>query len=184
MTSYVSTRGSETASVREAGRQGMSPRGGLYVPTQIPTFDWPPPEGSVAEWLAPSLFPSLEPDVARRIAQDACDFPFPLVQIDDSSFILELFHGPTFAFKDSGLQLVGNMFEEQIALTGESINVLGATSGDTGSAAIHGLSNKKGARVFILYPEGRISDIQERQMTCTGAENIFPKDLKVSGHYI
>ena len=89
MTSYVSTRGSETASLREAVLQGMSPRGGLYVPTQIPTFDWPPPEGSVAEWLAPSLFPSLEPDVARRIAQDACDFPFPLVQIDIPSHVIQ-----------------------------------------------------------------------------------------------
>jgi threonine synthase len=66
------------------------------------------------------------------------------------------------------------MFEDQIDRTGKSINVLGATSGDTGSAAIHGLANKEGARVFILYPEGKISNILERQMTCTGADNIFP----------
>ena len=88
--------------------------------------------------------------------------------------VLELFHGPTLAFKDFGLQLVGNLFEEQIARTNRPINVLGATSGDTGSAAIHGLANKQGANVFILYPEGRISPLQERQMTCTGADNIFP----------
>ena len=66
------------------------------------------------------------------------------------------------------------MFEEQIARTGKAINVLGATSGDTGSAAIHGLADKEGARVFVLYPDGRISDIQQRQMTCTGSGNIFP----------
>jgi threonine synthase len=92
--------------------------------------------------------------------------------------VLELFHGPSLSFKDFGLQLIGNLFEEQIERTGIPINVLGATSGDTGSAAIHGLAGKKGVNVFILYPEGRISDLQERQMTCTGADNIFPIPIK------
>ena len=76
--------------------------------------------------------------------------------------------------------MLGNLFEEQIQRTGETINVLGATSGDTGSAAIAGLAGKKGVNAFVLYPEGRISELQERQMTCTGAENIFPIPIKGS----
>ena len=99
----------------------------------------------------------------------------------DKLSVLELFHGPTLAFKDFGLQLVGNLFEDQIARSGEPIKVLGATSGDTGSAAIHGLANKSGAKVFILYPDGRISPLQERQMTCTGADNIFP--IAITGSF-
>jgi len=102
----------------------------------------------------------------------------PLQQLADNLFVLELFHGPSLSFKDFGLQLIGSLFEEQIERTGKTINVLGATSGDTGAAAIHGLMGKKGANVFILYPEGRISELQERQMTCTGAANIFPIPIK------
>ncbi|MEM9480737.1 MAG: threonine synthase, partial [Verrucomicrobiota bacterium] len=91
-----------------------------------------------------------------------------------------LFHGPTLAFKDFGLQIVGSLFADQIKRTGKPINVLGATSGDTGSAAIHGLANQPGVNAFILYPKGRISPLQERQMTCTGATNIFPISIEGS----
>jgi threonine synthase len=98
----------------------------------------------------------------------------PLVQLAENLYLLELFHGPTLSFKDFGLQLIGNLFEHQIRHTGEPINVLGATSGDTGSAAIHGLAKKNGVNVFILYPKGRIAELQERQMTCTAAKNIYP----------
>jgi threonine synthase len=168
VTSYVSTRGSETASLREAVLQGMSPRGGLYVPTQIPTFDWPPPEGSVAEWLAPSLFPSLEPDVARRIAQDACDFPFPLVQIDDSSFILELFHGPTHAFKDVGARFMADLVSLFATGSGNEITVLVATSGDTGGAVANAFFGRRGTRVVAVFPLRGVSETQRRQMTTLG----------------
>jgi threonine synthase len=87
---------------------------------------------------------------------------------------LELFHGPTLAFKDFALQLLGNFYELQIAREGKPLCVLGATSGDTGAAAISGLLGKKGVTVFILYPKGKVSPLQEMQMTCTGAENVFP----------
>ena len=145
MSRYVSTRGSDTASLREAVLQGMSPQGGLYVPTQIPIIDWPPPEGPVAEWIAPSLFPSLESDVARRIARDACDFPFPLVRLDDSSFILELFHGPTHAFKDVGARFMANLVS-LFATGGGAITVLVATSGDTGGAVANAFFGRGGTR--------------------------------------
>ncbi|HTQ29619.1 MAG TPA: threonine synthase, partial [Opitutaceae bacterium] len=97
----------------------------------------------------------------------------PLRKLDERTYVLELFHGPTLAVKDFALQLLGNLYERQCAARHESINVLGATSGDTGAAAIHGLLGKPGTAIFILYPEGRVSPLQERQMACTGAANVF-----------
>ncbi len=97
----------------------------------------------------------------------------PLVNLEERLYLLELFHGPTLAFKDFALQLLGNLYEAQIQRTGRPINVLGATSGDTGAAAIHGLLGKEGVKIFILYPTGGVSALQERQMTCTQADNVF-----------
>ena len=190
---FLSTRGIATPlEFADAFAAGLAPDGGLYVPEELPNIETLIGDSELGyPELAADFFKLFDHDhSSEKIDQlveksySTFDNPHnaaPLVQIGKNTFVLELFHGPTFAFKDFGLQLVGNMFEEQIALTGESINVLGATSGDTGSAAIHGLSNKKGARVFILYPEGRISEIQERQMTCTGAENIFP--IAINGSF-
>jgi len=96
----------------------------------------------------------------------------PLRQLAPDLFVLELFHGPTLAFKDFALQVLGNLYEHQCRARRETINVLGATSGDTGSAAIHGLLGKPGTAIFILYPDGRTSPLQERQMACTGAANV------------
>ena len=103
----------------------------------------------------------------------------PLVELSESIQVLELFHGPTLAFKDFALQLLGNLYERQVAIRNEPITVLGATSGDTGAAAISGLLGKKGVNIFILYPDGRVSPLQERQMTCLEEENVFP--LAVTG---
>ncbi len=105
----------------------------------------------------------------------------PLKQLVPNLHVLELFHGPTLAFKDFALQLLGNLYEHQCAVRHETINVLGATSGDTGAAAIHGLLGKPGTAIFILYPDGRVSPLQERQMACTGAENVFA--LAVDGTF-
>ncbi len=183
---FVSTRGGgEPVSFTEAFARGLAPDGGLYVPRGLPAL----PQTILVEdalpyaalaWDFLSLFDGdhdsehLEEIVDRSYGSFSDTMNAPLQQLDDNLFVLELFHGPSLSFKDFGLQLVGSLFEEQVERTGIPINVLGATSGDTGSAAIHGLAGKKGARVFILYPEGRISDLQERQMTCTGADNIFP----------
>jgi len=97
----------------------------------------------------------------------------PLKPLGKNLYVLELFHGPTLAFKDFALQLLGNLYAHQCVVRRETINVLGATSGDTGAAAIHGLLGKPGTAIFILYPDGRVSPLQERQMACTGAANVF-----------
>ncbi len=190
---YVSTRRQcPGASFFEAFANGMAPDGGLYVPESLPSL----PAELVTEEAEP--YPAVAVDFLELFDTDhSPDDVFslvdksysnftdlataPLRQLDDRLFVLELFHGPTLSFKDFGLQLIGNLFEDQIRRTGESINVLGATSGDTGSAAIHGLAGKEGVNVFILYPKGRISELQERQMTCTGAKNIFP--LPIDGTF-
>ncbi len=183
---FVSTRGGgDPVSFSEAFANGLAPDGGLYVPKNLPLL----PSDLLVDEALP--YPALAWDILRLFDDDhdtddlidlvdrsygefSDSISAPLQQLSQNLFVLELFHGPTLAFKDFGLQLVGNLFEEQIARTGESINVLGATSGDTGSAAIHGLMGKEGVNVFILYPKGKISNLQERQMTCTGAKNIFP----------
>jgi len=191
---FVSTRGqAPPVDFAEAFAAGLAPDGGLYVPEELPQL---PPELVEDESLSYSdvafkflsLFDtSHAPETLRAIVDRSYSTfednanPAPLVEIGDKLSVLELFHGPTLAFKDFGLQLVGNLFEDQIANTGTPINVLGATSGDTGSAAIHGLANKSGVNVFILYPDGRISPLQERQMTCTGATNIYP--IAITGSF-
>ncbi len=183
---FVSTRGGgDPVPFTEAFARGLAPDGGLYVPRHLPVL----PQTILVEdampyaalaWDFLSLFDDehdsdhLIEIIDRSYGSFSDTLNAPLQQLDDNLFVLELFHGPSLSFKDFGLQLIGSLFEEQIERTGVSINVLGATSGDTGSAAIHGLAGKKGARVFILYPAGRISELQERQMACTGAENIFP----------
>jgi threonine synthase len=187
---FVSTRGGGSpVSFTEAFAQGLAPDGGLYVPKHLPMLssdilvEDALPYAALA-WDFLSLFDSDHDsehliDIIDKSYGDFSDtMNAPLQQLADNLFVLELFHGPSLSFKDFGLQLIGCLFEDQIERTGKTINVLGATSGDTGSAAIHGLMGKKGVNVFILYPEGRISELQERQMTCTGAENIFPIPIK------
>ena len=183
---YVSTRKqAPEVSFPEAFANGLAPDGGLYVPAEIPDLSPDLVSGD------PEPYPALAVEVlslfdndheasevfklADRSYSNFSDMATaPLRQLDENLFVLELFHGPTLSFKDFGLQLVGNLFEDQIRKTQDPINVLGATSGDTGSAAIHGLAGKEGVNVFVLYPKGRISEWQERQMTCTEAKNIYP----------
>jgi threonine synthase len=116
---------------------------------------------------------TLRPLVARAYARFSDPSIAPLRRLGERLYVLELFHGPTLAFKDFALQLLGNLYAHQCRVRRESINALGATSGDTGAAAIHGLLGRPGTAIFILYPDGRISPLQERQMACTGAENVF-----------
>jgi threonine synthase len=183
---YISTRGASPAlSFSDAVATGLAPDKGLYLPEKLPDI-----RPHLAQWQqldyaglceaflglfatdvpAQALSPMVKDAYSRYTHTEVA----PLVPLSDSLSVLELFHGPTLAFKDFALQLLGNLYEAQIARTGKPINILGATSGDTGSAAIHGLLGKAGVRLFILYPEGRISPLQERQMTTTGASNVFP----------
>jgi threonine synthase len=190
---YVSTRGgTPPVGFSEALAAGLAPDGGLFVPEELPDFS-----GDLEAFKGLS-YPELctrflarfatdipAPELAGLVARSytAFDRPevAPLLRLSGDVHVLELFHGPTLAFKDFGLQLLGNLYERQCILRGETINVLGATSGDTGAAAIHGLMGKKGAAVFILYPDGRVSPLQERQMACTGAPNVYA--LAVDGSF-
>ena len=181
---YVSTRGgTPPVGFSDAVAAGLAPDGGLFVPESLPDLS--------AELASLSGLPYAEL-CARFLARFATDIPAPelsalvsrsyarfdrpeiapLLQLSPDVHVLELFHGPTLAFKDIALQLLGNLYARQCTLRGETINVLGATSGDTGAAAIHGLMGRPGVAIFILYPDGRVSALQERQMACTGAANV------------
>lgn len=190
---FISTRG-QTAphSFSEAVAAGLAPDGGLFLPEKLPDLtaelrDWADlPYDELCFRFFRHFADDIEEKRLRAIIErsyNGFDHPdiAPLVRLDEKLFVLELFHGPTLAFKDFALQLLGNLYEEQIQRTGKPINVLGATSGDTGAAAIHGLLGKEGVKIFILYPDGRVSSLQERQMTCTGAANVFP--LAVDGTF-
>lgn len=182
---FISTRG-QTQPVRfsEAVATGLAPDGGLFLPEELPNLGR---EVGRFEGLAYSdlcyefmrIFATdIEPAKLREIiGKSYTTFSHPeiapLKQLGPKLHVLELWHGPTLAFKDFALQVLGNLYEHQCAVRNETINVLGATSGDTGAAAIHGLLGKPGTAIFILYPDGRVSPLQERQMTCTGAENVF-----------
>lgn len=186
---FISTRGlTDPVSFSEAVALGLAPDGGLFVPETLPDLSkeiqsW---KDCSYEALCFAFFrhfaTDIDPSQLKVIIKKSYknfDSPSraPLTLLGESLWILELFHGPTLAFKDFALQLLGNLYEHQIERTGQPINVLGATSGDTGAAAIHGLLGKEGVHIFILYPDGRISSLQERQMACTEADNVFPLAL-------
>ena len=189
---YISTRGQVPAvSFSTAVAEGLAPDGGLYLPEELPNLkpylaDWSKLEfASLCEAFFGIFATDIDPiELKNVVARSYTKFDHadiaPIVKLSDDLFVLELFHGPTLAFKDFALQLLGNFYEAQITRKNRPIAVLGATSGDTGAAAIHGLLGKEGVTTFILYPDGRISPLQERQMTCTGADNVFPLSIKGS----
>ena len=183
---YRSTRGgAQPVSFTEAVAQGLAPDGGLYLPEEFPDLS-----PYIEQWsnlsyseLCFEFFKHFATDLDDADLKQAVDSAYssfshadiaPLVRLNDHWQVLELFHGPTLAFKDFALQFLGNLYELQIKRTGQKLCILGATSGDTGAAAISGLLGKSGLEVFILYPNGKVSPLQERQMTCTGASNVYP----------
>lgn len=187
---YSSTRGCETQknlSFRDVVMRGLAHDRGLFVPDSLPTvsteeleswrsFSFPDLAIAViSKFVGEDQVPKdkLEDIVKRSCAAFRSEEVTPVIEVGGHA-ILELFHGPTFAFKDVALQMLGNFFEYFLE-TGSNdgrLAVLGATSGDTGSAAIYGLRGKKGIDCIILYPEGRVSEIQERQMTTVADSNI------------
>jgi threonine synthase len=190
---YVSTRGgSPPVGFSDAVAAGLAPDGGLFVPETLP--DLSAELGSLSglsyaelctRFLAHFATDIPAPELKALVEQSYLRFErpeiAPLLELSPEVHVLELFHGPTLAFKDVALQLLGNLYARQCARRKESINVLGATSGDTGAAAIHGLMGRAGVAIFILYPDGRVSPLQERQMACTGASNVHA--LAVSGSF-
>ena len=152
-------------------REGLAPDRGLYVPERIPQLEWSSLVGCALPELATRM---LLPYVGEAITEsrffdlmeDALDFEIPLVQVHENVSQLELFHGPTAAFKDVGARVMSRLLG---ATSTERLTVLVATSGDTGSAVAQGFYNVPGIDVVILYPSGRISHIQEQQLTTVGA---------------
>ena len=190
---YSSTRGQDKNLLfEEAVMMGLADDGGLLVPDEFPQV-----KSKFHEWRALS-FSELSLEImllftSGRIPRE--EFT-PLAQRSYTNFrhpkitpvksvgqihILELFHGPTFAFKDVALQFLGNLFECFLAKRDHPLRIIGATSGDTGSAAIHGMRGKKGVDVFMLHPKGRVSPIQELQMTTVLDSNIH--NLAIEGSF-
>ncbi len=183
---YVSTRGA--APVRDfAGvlLAGLAEDGGLYVPEAWPSFspdEWRAmrglPYAAVASRvMRPLVGDAVPPDTLDALCADAYagfDHPAvaPLVQLDTSLFVCELFHGPTLAFKDMAMQVLGRLFAHVLGREGRRVAIVGATSGDTGSAAIEACAGRDAIDIVILHPDGRTSEVQRRQMTTVLAPNV------------
>lgn len=161
---------------RTAILNGLAPDGGLYVPVRMPTL--PPsfferlPRLSFSdiafEVAAQFLEDHVPRNVLRKIADDAFNFSVPLVHLDAQTAVLELFHGPTFAFKDFGARFMARLMGYFVENAEKELVVLVATSGDTGSAVAHGFLGVPGIRVVVLYPSGKVSPLQEKMLTTMG----------------
>jgi threonine synthase len=170
---------------------GLAADGGLYVPETPPPLDLAALQGLpyaalAARVLAPFVGDVFAADELHRLTAAAYrtfrhDAVAPLVQLDEGLWLLELFHGPTLAFKDLALQLLGLLFDTVLARRSERVTIIGATSGDTGSAALAACRDKTAVDIFFLYPHGRISEVQRRQMTTIDAPNAYA--LAIEGNF-
>jgi threonine synthase len=178
---YVSTRGrAAELGFCDALLAGLATDGGLYVPQSWPKQ--PTMAGSTYASKAASLMaPYVEGEIPQDVFAQLCATAYstfrdpavvPLVQIAPEHYLLELFHGPTLAFKDVALQLIGQLFDYVLTQRNQRVMIVGATSGDTGSAAIDGVKGCKNVDIVILYPNGRVSDVQRRQMTTITSPNV------------
>ncbi len=192
---YVSTRGrAPRLSFSDALLAGLARDGGLYLPETWPHFG----AGEIRALrglsyadvakrvLAPFVGDEIAPETFGRIVDEAYaafrhDAVCPLVQTGPNEFLLELFHGPTLAFKDVAMQLLARLMDHVLAERGERATIVGATSGDTGGAAIEAFAGRDRTDIFILFPHGRVSPVQQRQMTTSPAGNVHA--LAVEGNF-
>ena len=192
---YVSTRGrAPVLDFEGVTLAGLASDGGLYLPREWPRFS----EREIAAMaglpyaelavrvMQPFVGDSLGADRLQALASEAyARFDHvavtPLVQLDQRLWLLELFHGPTLAFKDVALQLLGRLFEEFLARRSQRLTIVGATSGDTGSAAIDAVAGRDNVDIFMLHPKGRVSDVQRRQMTTVKAPNVY--NIAIDGSF-
>lgn len=183
---YISTRGAAPVlNFGEAMMTGLARDGGLYVPETVPTLTHAEiaalaglPYEEIAYRVMRPFIGDTFGDVEFKVLLSNAYKGFghtaraPLVQLGPNHFLLELFHGPTLAFKDFAMQLIGQMMQAALAKTGQRITIVGATSGDTGSAAMEAFRGLANVDLFILYPHGRVSDVQRRQMTTPSEANV------------
>ncbi len=193
---YVSTRGSAPALDFEGVTlAGLASDGGLYVPVEWPSFSeaeiralrgkpyWQVAVTVMRPFIGDALTEDELTTICRQVYGEAFHHAAvtPLVQLDERNWLLELFHGPTLAFKDVALQLLGRLFETFLERRDQRLTIVGATSGDTGSAAIHAVAGRKRTEIFMLHPKGRVSDVQRRQMTTVLSPNVH--NLAIEGSF-
>jgi threonine synthase len=192
---YVSTRGAApTLGFADALLAGLARDGGLYLPLSVP--QWPPDAiralrgvpyaEAAARIMAPFVDEDFDPDEIKLLTTAAyAGFRHaaiaPLTQVDDNLFSLELFHGPTLAFKDFAMQWLGQAMNRVLRRRGARATIIGATSGDTGASAIEAFAEQSQVEMFILYPQGRVSDVQRRQMTTVDRPNVHA--LAIEGSF-
>lgn len=181
---YISTRGG-TAPITfsEAVMTGLARDGGLMLPEEFPNV-----KDKLSTWanlsyteLAFEIMKLYADDITENELRTVIEKSYATFRHPETTptkkvgpvYILELFHGPTFAFKDVALQFLGNMFELILNKTGAKLNIIAATSGDTGSAAIHGVRGRNGINIFVMHPNGRVSAVQELQMTSVTDANVY-----------
>lgn len=192
---YISTRGDAPAlSFEEVVLTGLAADGGLYVPETLPTFS----QEEIASWVGLSyaelafniISPFVDGELSDNELKNIINKSYstfrheaiaPLVQTGHNEWILELFQGPTLAFKDFALQFLGNLLDHVLAKRNQKVVVMGATSGDTGSAAIEGCRHCDNIDIFILHPHKRVSDVQRKQMTSVLTDNVF--NIALEGNF-
>ncbi|GAB2781218.1 threonine synthase [Halomonas shantousis] len=192
---YISTRGqAPVLGFEDVVLTGMASDGGLYVPESVPRFSHDELAAMAGLSYAEIAFRVMKPFVAGAIDDDTFrgivteayatfshEAVIPLKQLGPSHFLLELFHGPTLAFKDVALQLLGRLLDHFLKKRDERAVIMGATSGDTGSAAIEGCRHCDNLDIFILHPHNRVSEVQRRQMTSVLADNVF--NIAIEGNF-
>ncbi len=189
---YVSTRGeAPSLGFSDALLAGLARDGGLYVPREWPTFSKKEIRAlrgkSYQEIAFTVLLPFVEGDIPADKFRAMIDEAYatfrhpaiaPLVQIGPNSFVMELFHGTTLAFKDVAMQLLARLMDHALSVRGERATIVGATSGDTGGAAIDAFAGRERTDIFILFPEGKVSPVQQRQMTTSKEKNVHALAIK------
>jgi threonine synthase len=192
---YISTRGAAPAlGFTDVLLAGLARDGGLYVPETWPRLTADQIRGLRGLSYEETAFRIMQPFVGTEIADadlkamiEAAYGAFrhqavaPLKQLDDNLWLMELFHGPTLAFKDVALQLVGRLYDHVLGKKGARVTIIGATSGDTGSAALEACRDRAAIDIFMLHPQGRVSEVQRRQMTTIDSANVF--NIAIDGSF-
>ncbi|APR68868.1 MAG: threonine synthase [Thalassolituus sp.] len=192
---YISTRGNAPElTFEDVLLTGLATDGGLYVPKEVPQFSLAEIESwrdlPYTELAHKVIYPFVEGCVDSDALQTMINEVYgafghkavaPLQQLDNNEYVLELFHGPTLAFKDFALQLLGRLLDYVLERRNEKVVIMGATSGDTGSAAIEGTKACRNVDIFILHPYGKVSEVQRRQMTTVVGDNIF--NIAIKGNF-